>query len=74
MYVLTGLMKDKKKNAQKVRSDFWVFSLDTREWRRVYENDHDDQAYWQVMRNIEPCPRYAHQLVYNPITKVRAQG
>eukprot|EP01134_Creolimax_fragrantissima_P005826 CFRG5826T1 len=70
LYVLTGLMKDKKSSEQKVRSSFWVFSLDDRQWRRVYENDHDDQAYWQTMRNIEPCPRFAHQLVYNPITKV----
>lgn len=28
------------------------------------------EQYWSKMQNIEPCPRFAHQLVYDHINKV----
>lgn len=28
------------------------------------------QQYWTKMQNVEPCPRFAHQLVYDHIHKV----
>lgn len=28
------------------------------------------QQYWTKMQNVEPCPRFAHQLVYDHLHKV----
>lgn len=36
----------------------------------VYKNENMGQQYWTKMQNVEPCPRFAHQLVYDDIHKV----
>ena len=36
----------------------------------VYKNENIGQQYWTKMQNVEPCPRFAHQLVYDDIHKV----
>lgn len=35
----------------------------------VYKNESCDQVYWKKQQHYEPCPRYAHQLVYDHINK-----
>lgn len=37
----------------------------------VYSNDNTGDLYWNRMQNVEPVPRYAHQLVYDHVKKVR---
>ena len=36
----------------------------------MYKNENMGQQYWTKMQNVEPCPRFAHQLVYDHIHKV----
>ena len=36
----------------------------------VYRNENTGQQYWTKMQNVEPVPRFAHQLVYDHIRKV----
>lgn len=31
----------------------------------VYKNENVGEQYWTRMQYIEPCPRFAHQLVYD---------
>ncbi|XP_075981320.1 muskelin 1 isoform X2 [Anticarsia gemmatalis] len=59
MFVLSGMSKEKDK---RVYNTLWVFSLRRLTWTCVYRND-------SVAPN-EPRPRFAHQLVYDPVTKI----
>ncbi|XP_052755942.1 muskelin isoform X2 [Galleria mellonella] len=59
MFVLSGMSKEKDK---RVYNTLWVFSLRRMTWTCVYRND-------RVSAN-EPRPRFAHQLVYDPVRKV----
>ncbi|KAM3960333.1 muskelin 1 [Aphomia sociella] len=59
MFVLSGMSKEKDK---RVYNTLWVFSLRRLTWTCVYRND-------SVSPN-EPRPRFAHQLVYDPVKKV----
>ncbi|KAH9633210.1 hypothetical protein HF086_017765 [Spodoptera exigua] len=54
-----GMSKEKDK---RVYNSLWVFSLRRLTWSCVYRND-------SVAPN-EPRPRFAHQLVYDPVKKV----
>lgn len=36
----------------------------------MYRNENTGQQYWTKMQNMEPVPRFAHQLVYDHIRKV----
>ncbi|KAK2553923.1 Muskelin [Acropora cervicornis] len=36
----------------------------------VYKNENMGHHYWTKMQNVEPCPRFAHQLVFDHIHKV----
>jgi hypothetical protein len=69
-YVFSGLMREKNSNQDTVKNTFWVYNIQKNSWSKVYQNENTDHAYWAKMQNIEPCPRFAHQLVYNPKTKV----
>lgn len=35
----------------------------------AYDNDNTDPKYWAQMADVEPWPRYAHQLVYDSIER-----
>jgi len=70
IHVLSGLSKDKEKREETVRNSFWVYDLDRKTWSCVYKNENMGQQYWTKMQNVEPCPRFAHQLVYDHIHKV----
>ncbi|KAJ2948603.1 hypothetical protein O0L34_g7858 [Tuta absoluta] len=59
MYVLSGMSKEKDK---RVYNTLWVFSLKRLTWSCVYRND--------TVCETEPRPRFAHQLVLDPVTKI----
>nr|XP_049700727.1 muskelin isoform X2 [Helicoverpa armigera] len=59
MFVLSGMSKEKDK---RVYNTLWVFSLRRLTWTCVYRNDSVSPS--------EPRPRFAHQLVYDPVKKI----
>ncbi|TPX30166.1 hypothetical protein SmJEL517_g06204 [Synchytrium microbalum] len=70
-YVFSGLMREKASGpqAESAKNSFWVYSLRKDKWTRVYSNDNVGTEYWARMADREPCPRFAHQLVYDNIRK-----
>ncbi|XP_054277610.1 muskelin isoform X2 [Macrosteles quadrilineatus] len=36
----------------------------------VLSNENTGEQYWNKMQHVEPCPRFAHQLVYDHVNKV----
>lgn len=36
----------------------------------IYKNHNSDEKYWNKMQHLEPCPRFAYQLVYDQKNKV----
>lgn len=70
LYVLSGLMREKHTNQETFKNSFWVYSITRDEWTRVYYNENTDPQYWTRMQHQEPCPRYAHQLVYDSKSKI----
>ena len=71
IHVLSGLSKDKdKQRDETVRNSFWVYYIGRNKWSCIYHNDQTGDAYWNKMQQIEPCPRFAHQLVYDEVRKV----
>jgi hypothetical protein len=70
IYILSGYMK--VKGHDMVKNSFWVYDIPTNVWKKVYQNeppkgDNDQRMY----SDTEPCPRFAHQLVYDHINKVQ---
>ncbi|CAH2217504.1 jg685, partial [Pararge aegeria aegeria] len=59
IHVLSGMSKEKDK---RVYNTLWVFSLRRLTWTCVYRND--------CITPNEPRPRFAHQLVYDPVRKI----
>ncbi|XP_022814581.1 muskelin [Spodoptera litura] len=59
LFVLSGMSKEKDK---RVYNSLWVFSLRRLTWSCVYRND--------SVAPDEPKPRFAHQLVYDPVKKI----
>lgn len=53
-------------------NSFWLYSLKTNQWTIIYKNDHPTDNCYAKNQTIctEPCPRYAHQLVYDTVNKV----
>ncbi|KAH8299381.1 hypothetical protein KR044_000853 [Drosophila immigrans] len=61
-------------------NSFWVYSLRTHKWSRIYYCRHSTQDINSINRVnvlgtskidgcLEPCPRYAHQMVYDELAK-----
>jgi len=69
IYVFSGLSKDREKKEDSIRNSFWIYNLQTNKWSCVYKNENVAQVF-NKLNNIEPRPRYAHQLVYDPINKL----
>lgn len=72
IYVLTSLSKEKERRDLNINS-FWLFSLAKREWCCVYKSDHSigENCYLKSQNACpEPCPRYAHQIVYDAARQV----
>ncbi|KAJ3119706.1 Muskelin 1, intracellular mediator containing kelch motif [Nowakowskiella sp. JEL0407] len=69
-YVLSGLMREKLTQQDTMKNSFWVYRIKKGKWNRIYENENVGGEYWQTMQEKEPCPRFAHQLVYDEKRKV----
>lgn len=71
LLLLSGLVREKHSilgqpehpNQDTTQNALWALHLPTRKWTCLYQNKENDSSYWQRMKDIEPCPRYAHQLV-----------
>lgn len=73
-------MRDKPQNEIE-KNCLWMYSLSTRSWSVLYKND--NHALWASMGappssmagitegSIEPCPRFAHQVVLHSKTKLQ---
>lgn len=72
LFILSGLMKEKASSTETAKNTFWAFDfLKTQDnWNLVYSNEKNDPVYWDKMACVEPCPRFAHQLVYDNISRV----
>lgn len=69
--VFQGLSKDKSKKEQSTRNSFWLFNIESNKWSCIYRNDKKGDEYWIKDGVFEPCPRFAHQLVYDYVDKVK---
>ena len=77
IYILSGLSKEKDKRDDNVKNSFWVYSIVDNKWTCVYRNDNsrekessDGVGTSNRVPGEEPCPRFAHQLVYDHVKKV----
>lgn len=70
IYVLSGLSKNKDKRDENVQNSLWVYNIKKNNWTCIYKNENISEKYWNKRQEIEPCPRFAHQLVYDGITKI----
>ncbi|KAI7816573.1 Muskelin N-terminus-domain-containing protein [Gamsiella multidivaricata] len=74
IYVLSGLVKDRALGAETVKNSFWVFKLpayvlsDQGSWQKIFQNSSLELG---EPRELEPVPRYAHQLVYDDVNEVQ---
>lgn len=66
-----SLSKEKERRDININS-FWMYSLKTNKWSCIYKSGHATEHTYSKMNvaSIEPCPRYAHQLVYDWVNKV----
>lgn len=60
LYVLSGYMRNP--GCDIVKNSLWVYSIRNNEWQKVYQNENKE------FRHV-PCPRFAHQMVYDPTSK-----
>lgn len=70
--MMQSLSKEKERRDLNLNS-FWMYSLKTNKWSCIYKSEHSNEhCYSKVQQNAcsEPCPRYAHQLVYDWINKI----
>ncbi|KAK2096627.1 Muskelin 1, intracellular mediator containing kelch motif [Saguinus oedipus] len=75
IHVLSGLSKDKEKREENVRNSFWIYDIVRNSWSCVYKNDQaakDNPT--KSLQEEEPCPRFAHQLVYDELHKKREKS
>lgn len=75
IYIFSSLSKQKdRRDIQQVdaSNSFWVYSLQRGTWSRIYIRRYtaDPKQEKLSMSYNEPCPRYAHQLVYDEIAKM----
>lgn len=70
IYVLSGLSKDKDKRDDQVQNSFWVYYIQQNKWVCVYKSEVPNVQYWNKTQTLEPCPRFAHQVVYDSLRKV----
>lgn len=51
---------------ESARNSFWLYSLRKHRWTRLYSNEATAVTTADGTDEGEPCPRFAHQLVYDP--------
>eukprot|EP00039_Didymoeca_costata_P018584 m.334091 g.334091 ORF g.334091 m.334091 type:complete len:745 (+) comp17286_c0_seq1:202-2436(+) len=74
-YVLSGLVrKDEPDNKTalkpptSVNNSLWIYNMNTKSWFCAYSNGSEPKK-WDEPSNTGPCPRFAHQLVYDAVNK-----
>ncbi|KAL9540450.1 hypothetical protein MBANPS3_009668 [Mucor bainieri] len=67
LYVLSGYMRNS--GGDVVRNTLWVYSIKRNEWQKVFQNENRDSECWGGSSKFEPGPRFAHQMVYDSISK-----
>ncbi|CEP17136.1 hypothetical protein [Parasitella parasitica] len=67
LYVLSGYMRNS--GGDIVRNTLWVYSIEKNEWQKVFQNENRDSECWTRISKFEPGPRFAHQMVYDPVSK-----
>ena len=67
IYILSGIMREKNSGSE-TKNSFWVFSLESRSWTKIYENENLGSDHWSQPDLKEPRPRFAHQIVNSPRT------
>ena len=70
-YVFSGLMREKNSTTETVKNSLWVYNIRKDKWSKVYQNENTGESYWKEMAEVEPCPRFAHQLVYDDMNKIQ---
>ena len=70
-YVFSGLIKEKNNTQETVKNSLWVYHIQKEKWTKIYQNENMGADYWNKMSETEPCPRYAHQLVYDHQNKAQ---
>ena len=72
VYVLSGIIKetDVDSKVPSVRNSLWVYDIKRDSWYCAYQNDNSEPEYWNKMDQLEPCPRFAHQFVYDHVNKL----
>ncbi|XP_054707459.1 muskelin-like isoform X2 [Uloborus diversus] len=69
IHVLSGSNKDKRE--EYVKNSFWVYDIINNKWSCIYQSDIKEiENSSKAERPLEPCPRFAHQLVYDHVKKV----
>ncbi|KAI8905071.1 Muskelin N-terminus-domain-containing protein [Gorgonomyces haynaldii] len=71
LYVLSGLMREKNATSETVKNSFWSYSIKKNQWTKIYQNENVGAEYWSKMADVEPRPRFAHQLVYDSTKRVQ---
>lgn len=64
------MSKDKDKRDDNVQNSFWAYNIRSSKWSCIYRNENVGEKYWSKMQDYEPCPRFAHQLVYDHVKKI----
>lgn len=77
IYVLSSLSKEKERRDLNINS-LWMYSLKTNAWKCIHRSTYTEAVHPSAVggggvfsktqsaaTNTEPCPRYAHQLVYD---------
>jgi N-acetylneuraminic acid mutarotase len=70
-YVFSGLIKEKNNTQESVKNSLWVYNIRKEIWSKIYQNENTGADYWSKMSGKEPCPRFAHQLVYDYKSKTQ---
>uniref|UniRef100_H2ZEN2 F5/8 type C domain-containing protein n=1 Tax=Ciona savignyi TaxID=51511 RepID=H2ZEN2_CIOSA len=76
IYMLSGLSKDREKREENMHNSFWVYLIGENRWSCIYKNTIPTtngkpvQNFDYDCTKQEPCPRYAHQLVYDHTQQV----
>lgn len=70
IFMFCGLMRSREPTEDVVRNAVWVYDVERLMWRRVYQNENVGAEYWQRMEMIEPCPRFAHQVVFDATRRI----
>ncbi|XP_043224158.1 muskelin-like [Amphibalanus amphitrite] len=70
IHVLSGLSKDKEKKEDNLKNSFWVYDIKQNRWSCIYRNRAEPSGSDDSKPLVEPCPRFAHQLVFDHMRKI----